>query len=334
MTNLIESNPNKKSTGSTGIVSVFLSLGIFLAAVLFLTGCGSKENTESSSMGDLDFEPSQIVGIGRIEPELKILDISSASSGIVVQLSAHPGDFLIEGQTILELDSSVERARLELAEARIQTQMTQIEAAEATLEVTKIRTENARLFYERTKSLFEQGAETESSFDLARTEYESHLEEIKRLEAGVVNAERLIRQYRAEQQLAKAEYEKRFVNAPLDGQLLSLDITLGSLVNPQVRIGAFAPASPLSAWVEIDELFASKVRLGQKAYIRNQGMTESLAWGEVSFAGPYLREKSIFSDEVGDLQDRRVREVRITLEPAAEILYGTRVECVILLTGR
>ena len=44
-----------------------------------------------------------------------------------------------------------------------------------------------------------------------------------------------------------------------------------------------------------------------------------------------MRRKSIFSDEVGDLQDRRVREVRITLDPGTDILFGSRVECVILL---
>jgi hypothetical protein len=110
-----------------------------------------------------------------------------------------------------------------------------------------------------------------------------------------------------------------------------LDITLGSLVTPQKSIGVFAPESPLSAWCEIDELFADEVEIGQKAYVRYQGTTDPLVFGIVSFAGPYLRRKSIFSDEVGDLQDRRVREVRITLDPETSLLFGSRVECVILL---
>lgn len=313
---------------------VLALLSIFLFMLLFMTGCGSKDKAVPDSQIDFGFEPSQIVGIGRIEPELKILDIASTSSGIIVQLPVGSGDQLKQGQTILELDNGVERARVEQAAARIEVQLAQIEAAKAALAVVRIRTQNARLFYERTKSLFEQGAETEYKYDLAKTEYESFLEEIKQLEAGSVSAEKLLRQYRADQLLAKAEYEKRFVKAPSDGQVLSLDIALGSLVTPQKSIGTFAPASPLSAFVEIDELFASKVRAGQSAYIRQQGMAEPLAWGEVSFVGPYLREKSIFSDEVGDLQDRRVREVRILLDPEADVLFGARIECVILLKGR
>jgi hypothetical protein len=134
--------------------------------------------------------------------------------------------------------------------------------------------------------------------------------------------------------LARAEYERKFIKAPTDGQLLSLDITLGSLVTPQKSIGTFAPESPLSAWCEIDELYADKVKIGQKAYVRYQGTKDPLVFGIVSFAGPYLRRKSIFYEEVGDLQDRRVREVRITLESEASLLFGSRVECVILLKDK
>ena len=102
------------------------------------------------------------------------------------------------------------------------------------------------------------------------------------------------------------------------------------MVTSQKILGVFAPDSPLSAWCEIDELFASEVQAGQKAYVRKQGTTEPLAHGEVSFSGPFLRKKSIFSDEVGDLQDRRVREVRIILDPGSDLHFGSRVQCVIL----
>jgi HlyD family secretion protein len=324
-----------KENTSFRILSVLGLLFFFLCLLVFHSGCGSSSDTEDQEQRvDLNFEPSQIVGIGRIEPEDKILDIASALSGIVVVLPVEAGDQLLKDEIILELDSEVEKARLEQAAARIQTQLAQIEASKAALSAERIRAENARLFFERTEALFKEGAETEYNYDLAKTEYESLVEENKRLEASVVSAEKMLRQYGADQLLAKAEYEKRFIRAPSDGQLLSLDIRLGSLVTPQKNIGAFAPAGPLSAWVEIDELFASKVQKGQRAYIRQQGTTEPLAWGEVGFVGPYLRKKSIFSDEIGDLQDRRVREVRITLDPEADVLFGARVECVVLLEDR
>ena len=301
------------------------------AAVLLLAGCGSEKDAGEENPSLLEVEMVQVVGIGRIEPELKILEITSQAAGIIAQISFQAGQRVDKGQIILELDSAVEKARLKQAEARIQTQPSQIEAATAALASVRIRMENAKLIYERTKTLFEQGTETQYSFDLAKAEYESLREDTKRFEAEVQTAEKLVRQYRADLLLAQAEYEKRFIKVPADGQLLSLDITLGSFVTTQKVIGTFAPDSPLSAWCEIDELFAAKVQKGQKAYVRQQGTTEPLAYGAVSFVGPYLRRKSLFSDEVGDLQDRRVREVRITLDQNTNILFGSRVECVILL---
>jgi multidrug resistance efflux pump len=311
-------------------IRIFIGL-VMILFVLFLAGCGSNKEARKENPTDVAIEPVRIVGIGRIEPELKILEITSQTSGIVTQISFFPGETVDKGLIILELDSAVEKARLEQASARIQTQFSQIQAARAALASVRIKAENARLTYERTKNLFEQGTETQFSFDLAETEYKSLLEETKRWEAEAQSAERLVRQYRADLMLAQAEYEKRFIKAPTDGQLLSLDITLGSLVTPQKSLGTFAPESPLSAWCEIDELLATQLQIGQKAYVRQQGTTEPLAHGTVSFVGPYLRRKSIFSDEVGDLQDRRVREIRITLDQDANILIGSRVECVILL---
>ena len=298
---------------------------------LILVGCGSREEEQQASLPLEDMKPIQVVGIGRIEPALKLLDIASQTSGIITLILFQPGDSVDKDEVIIEMDSTVEKARIAQAQARIQTQFAQIDVARAALNPVKVRMENAKTVFERTKTLFEQGAETKFTFDKAKAEYEALLEEIKRLETGVVTAKRLVQQYRADLLLSQAEYEKRFIKAPTVGQLLSLDITLGSLVTPQKSIGTFAPESPLSAWCEIDELFAAEVRVGQKAYIRHQGTIEALAYGEVSFAGPFLRRKSIFSDEVGDLQDRRVREVRITLDPGTDILFGSRVDCVILL---
>jgi hypothetical protein len=49
----------------------------------------------------------------------------------------------------------------------------------------------------------------------------------------------------------------------------------------------------------------------------------------VVLASPYLRKKSLFADKAGDLEDRRVREVRVQLDQPEKVLLGARVECVI-----
>ena len=80
-----------------------------------------------------------------------------------------------------------------------------------------------------------------------------------------------------------------------------------------------------------DELFADKVSVGQDAWIRNQGDTEIIAKGKIVVVGNYLKKKSLFSGKPDDLEDRRVREVRVELGDKANVLIGARVECVIQL---
>ena len=93
----------------------------------------------------------------------------------------------------------------------------------------------------------------------------------------------------------------------------------------------FAPEGPVMAITEIDELFADKVKVGQPAFVRAQGDTVVLATGKVILAAPYLRKKSLFSDKADNLEDRRVREVRVQLDSSETLLIGSRVECIIEL---
>jgi multidrug efflux pump subunit AcrA (membrane-fusion protein) len=304
---------------------------VFLSLVFILSGCGSKKSEEAPAPADQDFAVKQVVGIGRIEPELKILDLTSEVSGIIRTIFIQPGDTISRGQMIIGLIDDVEKARVEQAAARVQAQAAQIDAAKALLAATQIRAANAKTNFDRAKNLFEQSAETRSNYDNAKADYESHLQDVTRLEADVIVAQKVLKQSQADLRLAQAELEQKAIIAPSDGQLLSLDITIGSFISSGKAIGTFAPKSSLTAWCEIDELFAPKVQLHQKAYIRPQGMTDTLAVGTVSFVGPSLRKKTIFSDDVGSLEDRRVREVRIRLEPGARLLFGSRVECVILI---
>ena len=309
----------------------FLGWALATLAVGFAAGCKSKTASPPESKPKMDMTPTMVVGLGRIEPELRILDLQSEVSGTVTAIFFRAGNAVTKDQTLVELSSAIEKARLDQKAAQVQSQRSQIDAARAALGSAKARTENARLSFVRAKALTEQNAQAKSTLDAAKAEYESQLEDIKRLEAGVVAAEDMLKQDQADERLSRAEYDRRFIKAPSDGQILSLDITVGSLISPEKSFGTFAPKSALIARVEIDEMFAGLIRPGQKAYVRAPGMTEALAQGKVTFAGPSLRKKSLFSDDVGSLEDRRVREIWITLDPGSRILFGTRVEGVVLL---
>ncbi len=301
-----------------------------VSALVFVSkSCSQEEPFHKEAQKELEFKPEQVVGIGRIEPKLRILELTSEVPGTVKEIHSKPGDFIKKGQIILTLSNSIEKLKVEQKKAQIKTQQSRIKAAEAALSAVKIRTENARINFMRSQSLYKNNAETKNYFDKVKTEYEALLEETKRLGAELVAAKDLLSQERIDLDLARQELSLKSVEALSNGQILSLDITVGSFLSTGRSFGSFAPESPMIARCEIDELFADQIRVDQKAHIRRQGEIKVLAEGEVSFAGPYLRRKSIFSDEVDELVDRRVREVEIRLDQEKVLLIGSRVECVI-----
>jgi multidrug efflux pump subunit AcrA (membrane-fusion protein) len=302
-----------------------------LLICLTSAGCGGSKESTSASPAEIDMSPQQVVGIGRIEPELRFLDLSSETTGSIARINFAPGDLVSGGEVIVELSTSLEKARVEQAAARIQSQKAQIEAARASLSAIRVRAENARVSFERAKELYATSTESEAAFDTAKAEFEALREDVNRFQAEFITAENTLKEYRADLKLAQAELDRRYIRAPTDGQLLTLDVTLGSLISPETVFAVFAPESPQVARCEIDELFAALVRSGQRASLRNQGTTDVLARGEVTFVAPSFTRKSLFSDDVGDLEDRRVREVWITLESGSELILGSRIECVILL---
>jgi HlyD family secretion protein len=308
-----------------------------LAFALFtLMGCGGNKQGKSASPSPGGptatatlVHPARVIGVGRIEPEGKILDLAGETQGLLARINVQPGGRVAKGDPIIEMTRAIEEARVGQVEAKLRTHMSDLDSVRAALAAAKIRAGNASLAFDRAAILVAESAQAQVLLDNAKADFESLTEDVRRLEATVRSAEHLLDQDRADLKLARAELDRRFVRAPETGQVLSLDVTTGSLVTPGVSLGKFAADAPLSAWCEVDELFAGEVKEGQAAVIRRQGTTEELGRGTVDFAGPYLRKKSLFSDEVGELDDRRVREVRIRLEPGSPLLYGARVECVI-----
>lgn len=296
---------------------------------VFLAGCGGRPSESRKESVLAPLQPRRVVGIGRVEPDKRFLDLRAETAGIVVELNVQPGDIVQRGDPLLRLSFDVEQAKVDLAASRIATQQAQLQAAEAALSALRIRTANSRIEYERAKSLYEQDAEARAFHDRAKTEYEALSEEIKQREADVRAAASLIQQYREEKKLAEAERAKRTIAAPENGTVLSLDISRGSYASPERTFGTFAPEGARIVRAEIDELFAERLRLQLKAIVRRPGETEILSEGRLIFIGPSFQKKSLFSDEVGDLEDRRIREVWLSLETDPDLLYGMRVECVI-----
>ena len=120
------------------------------------------------------------------------------------------------------------------------------------------------------------------------------------------------------------------LRAPADGIVLDILPKPGEAVSQYQTYARLAPDAPLVVQAEIDEMFAVSVVPGQKCMVRLAGENEQVAKGKVVRISADLKKKSLFSDSRDDLEDRRVREVLISLDTVFHpLLINTKVECTV-----
>ncbi|MGA0557113.1 HlyD family secretion protein [Larkinella sp. VNQ87] len=306
----------------------------FLFLLLFLMACGSSnekatDTTDSVRTVQTPKQIDEVMGIAVIEPAKRISQLSAETGGVVKSILVNIGDEVKKGQVLLTMDNAVESAQLRQANVKIRTQQDAIETARQNVQTLRVQLQKAEADLQRNQTLFAGKALTQKDLDDSRYQVTNLQQQIRASEAQVREAESRIRELKADIQYASTVAGQKTVTAPENGTLLSLDAKVGQYLSNNQSIGDFAPAGPLIALTEIDELFALRVKVGQKAYVRPQGSNERLTTGTVVLASPYLRKKSLFADNAANLEDRRVREVRVQLDEPDKVIIGARVECLI-----
>ncbi len=297
---------------------------------LILISCGSKEapvKLEKYKVNKID----QIIGVARIEPAAKISPIGSESAGKIVQIHVQEGQFVEKGTLLLTLDQSLDIAQLQQSEAKMLTKQQRSKSLEAKIAALELKIEIADAERNRDRNLANAQAGTQkAAFDSENT-YKNLKAELAIAKADLAEANAALGETKMELNYTKKLSDKKNIYAPADGMVLNWDVKQGQAVTIGNKLGDFAPKGDLIATTEVDELFAMKVKNGQHAAINIQGTKERLSTGTVVYCAPYLSKKSIFNDRADNLEDRRVREVRVRIDQPEAVLIGSRVECIISL---
>jgi multidrug efflux pump subunit AcrA (membrane-fusion protein) len=313
-------------------LSTILFLGCFAAV---LASCGSDKKEAATTKADTTAitNVNEVLALGRVEPEGKIIALASEVTGIVTQVFKSEGDSVLAGEAIISINPSVKQAELALAQSKIGTKQAQIQVDIAALEKAKTEIKNLQLNVERSKRLVAKGAETKQTLDDAETKLSTQQEEIARLQKTIIVSQNSVNELNKEIALRNSELSRLTIKAPSNGVLLNMEAQAGESISAGNSFADFAPKGALVMVCEVDELYADNVKLGNKVNIRNQGSTITIAGGEVIYTAPYLKKKSLFSDAVGDSEDRRVREVKVKITSGKALLINSRLEAAIQLTN-
>ncbi|MEO6916554.1 MAG: HlyD family efflux transporter periplasmic adaptor subunit [Chitinophagaceae bacterium] len=307
---------------------------ISLAALftVLLVNCKNKVTQESVVGNTRSVDITQVVGVGRIEPEIGIVQLSSESAGIVQKVYKIENDSVQAGDIIVGLKHTVEDASIAQLKTAAAAQEAQIKVDQDAIDESQIRYNNSNIELQRLEDLLLKGAETRQVVDGARTDMRSFQANIKKLQATVKVSQVRWKETNAQVAVAEAQLQQKFVRAPVNGILLELNTQAGNSVDSKQVIAQLKPEGRTIAVCEIDELFADKVKAGQSAIIRNFGALDTISTGTVYFVSAFLKKKSLFTEQAGETQDRRVREIKIGLDNTTNLLLNARIECVVFVS--
>ncbi len=309
-----------------------------LPLIILVYGCGSSSSDDSSKQPSDQsaikkqadsIQIEQVLAQARIEPEGKISKLASPVSGIVVKLYKKENDMVQTGDVLVELDHQIESAKRTQAESRLFTQQAKIKMIGFEIEEFRSKYNNKKKELNRLLNLLKNGSETQQRIDDVETELHVLETSVKKSEANLEMAKAELAEIKNDVELTKRQLEQRYLKAPANGKLISMEAIVGASVDTQASYAEFIPTGKIIARAEVDELFSNQIKVGQNVDVRVVGNEDVITTGTVFYTAPTLKKKSLFSEKAGDQEDRRVREIKIELKEEDKLLINSRVECVI-----
>ena len=219
----------------------------------------------------------------------------------------------------------------------------QVTTQQATISRWQSEVRTAKAEYKRYESLFKNGAIAASQLDNKRLSWktaQAQLEAalasknrtIKTLQEQIVEAKATLNQIAevrpidiqtaeaevalaiAKVKRAKTELEQAYVRTPITGQILKIHTHPGETIDEENGIAELGQTTQMVVVAEVYQTDLSKVSLGQNALITSKVLSGTLQ-GKVSEIGLQITRQNVFSNQPGENLDRRVVEVKISLNP-------------------
>jgi RND family efflux transporter MFP subunit len=188
---------------------------------------------------------------------LKSVSVHSAVSGTLLNLWVAEGDLVKPGDILVQIDATQQAAILRQAVAALDAGLVAQSSAKATLA--------------RTQALGSNVARV--TLDDANSAVDSAEQEVTRLMAGVDQG--------------RSQLAHHTITAPIAGTIMAIDVDLGQLVDPAAPIVTVADLRALVVETDVDEAYATQIKVGQQAVLKLVGAGQNLA-ASVSFVSPQV----------------------------------------------
>ena len=288
---------------------------------------------------------------GRVEPKGGEIRLGTTVLGRIEETLVKVEDKVEEGELLIRLDDSEARARLTSAEAQAEALRDErekqfasgredVRKAEDAIYSAERAATGARIELDYAISSKHSGSGTEQNVADARRRLKDARDRLDRERQAFVkaqtksnlpaptSAESQVAAARTEVRMAEAMLEKTRIRAPEAGTVLQFNAKVGEIVapSPENPLVVTGDVSQVRVKAEIDEGDVSKVKIGQKAFVKNVSYPGKEFEGKVSRMAPSLGQAKVGPRGPRRTNDVDVLEVTIDLDGSVPLLPGMRVD--------
>lgn len=299
-----------------------------MLALLTLGGCTHGKKQES--VAEEPQPVNKVVGIGKIIPLGGVSELASPAPGIVTAVLVKTGDEVKKGDVLITLNNTSQSLAVNEVDKQIASQRKSIQSAQSLIDQQKITLNEKERVLQDTKELLQAGAATGERVRSLQSDYDAGVQQLRKLESDLQVQQARLGELSAQRASRAETLQLATLTAPMDGCILDIHPLPGESLSQYETYARMAPDAPLIVKAEIDELFANKLAVGQGCSINLIGETETRATGKILHISPALQKKSLFSDSGEDMEDRRVREIEVSIDgDQKNLLIDTKVECTV-----
>ncbi|WP_448125245.1 efflux RND transporter periplasmic adaptor subunit [Pseudomonas veronii] len=197
---------------------------------------------------------NSVTALGTLQPR-RYVDVGAQASGQIRKIHVEAGDQVQEGQLLVEIDPSTQKAKLDASRYAI-------ENLKAQLQEQKAQHALARQKYQRQQRLAAGNATREEDVQTAKSELSATQARVEMFHAQILQAQASLRRDEAELGYTR-------IYAPMTGTVVAVDARVGQTLNAQQQtplILRIAKLSPMTVWAEVSEADIGHVKPGMNAY--------------------------------------------------------------------
>jgi HlyD family secretion protein len=282
--------------------TVWIVLGVLVlaggAGAFVLRGGDDKLLEVQTAKVSLQTIVQKVNATGRIQPKTQVR-ISADVSAKIVALHVEEGDFVHQGDLLVELDRERFEAAVESAEASVRS-------AQSNARLVEQNMRKAEKDFDRSRDLVARKLESQSVLDGTDAAYQVEV-------ARYASALDQVEQARATLKQARDDLSKTIIYAPMTGTISDLEkeqgeIAIGSAFQEDLIL-IVADLTEMEAQVNVDENDIVGVQLGQTAGIRVDAL-----FGETLTGTVYEISNTANTLEPGSQNQKTEFEVKIAIE--------------------